>query len=142
MKGYDLLKAIAENKIKDKTKVRHVHTDEIYTCYKNFDLMCIDENNEEKCYIGDTYLLYEWLDFDFEIVEEEINIQEIKKHEIKKIDDDERLEMYDEKGKMNSYTRKDIALAKKQNEIIQAIKQIDRNLNKFKHLYKSANYDV
>ena len=111
MKGYELIKAITENKIKDNTtiKVKMGNTYKATLKYEN--LMLKWESGD-----FDTSILCS-VEANFEAIEEnkEIDIQSIKEIDVK-----------------DQFYRKDNI--DKLNELTRAIKQIDKELNELKSL--------
>lgn len=116
-KGYEILKLIAEGKIESNTKFK-VRIDD----YRR-EILIFDGNdlNYENDNIVDNfftdYCLTDILNFAFKIVEEEINIQNIEEYEDYCIN--------------NSTADEDVKdLARKYNQLLKAIKQLDKKINK------------
>ena len=115
-KGYELMKAIAEGKIKSGTKFKAKEGKE--EKWNGNNLMSIDFNECYMCMINDICFINE----EFEVIEDEINIDSIEGlndtcYDVNIMSDDD-LEFYHNK------TRTTI------NEILQAVKQIDKRVKK------------
>ena len=115
-KGYELMKAIAEGKIKSGTKFKAKEGKEVK--WNGNNLMSIDFNECYMCMINDICFINE----EFEVIEDEINIDSIEGlndtcYDVNIMSDDD-LEFYHNK------TRTTI------NEILQAVKQIDKRVKK------------
>lgn len=101
-KGYELMKAIAEGKIKSGTKFKTKEGKEVK--WNGFNLMSIDFNVCYMCMINDICFINEV----FELTEDEIDIDSIKEMELDVIDD------------VTYYI----------NDLIKAVKQIDKRVKK------------
>lgn len=119
-KGWELIKAIADGEIKEKSRFRDTYSEYIYKRNSFGDLELKREDGEELT--SPDYSYFAVKDNDFELIEDEIDIDSIEK-----LDDtcyilygmqDEEIENYHNK------TRTTI------NEILQAVKQIDKRVKK------------
>lgn len=107
-KGYELMKAIAEGKIKSGTKFKTKEGKEVK--WNGFNLMSIDFNECYMCKIDDICFINEV----FELTEDEIDIDSITKSEW-----------------MTSSERNF-----KINQLVQAVKQIDKRVKKLERINK------
>ena len=119
-KGWELIKAIADGEIKEESRFRDTYSEYIYKRNSFGDLELKREDGEELT--SPDYSYFAVKDNDFELIEDEIDIDSIEK-----LDDtcyimygmqDEEIENYHNK------TRTTI------NEILQAVKQIDKRVKK------------
>lgn len=115
-KGYELLKAIADGEIKDGSKIKIVgrFTGDLMGSYfiydeKAFHFSIFKPDGTEYDY---DVKLHDVINWKFELIEDEINIQEIEEV------DEERYIVTD--------------VLKKINELVQAVKQLDKNLKEFR----------
>ena len=117
-KGWELIKAIADGEIKEESRFRDTYSEYIYKRNSFGDLELKREDGEELT--SPDYSYFAVKDNDFELIEDEIDIDSIEK-----LDDtcyilygmqDEEIENYHNK------TRTTI------NEILQAVKQIDKRV--------------
>lgn len=117
-KGWELLKAIADGEIKEESRFRDTYSEYIYKRNSFGELELKREDGEELT--SPDYSYFAVKDNDFELIEDEIDIDSIEK-----LDDtcyilygmqDEEIENYHNK------TRTTI------NEILQAVKQIDKRV--------------
>lgn len=131
-KGYELMQAIAEGNIKEESKFL-CSTGDTYVYHDNYGLAYLDsETLQEKDVIECSYSYSIWLNFEFELIEEdEINIQEMEEQTTKmsfnfhkdsytahEIDYNfEKITEY-----LNMYNNK-------QNELIKAVKQLDKQIH-------------
>lgn len=106
-KGYELMKAIAEGKIKSGTKFKTKEGKEVK--WNGFNLMSIDFNECYMCKINNICFINEV----FELTEDEIDIDSIEEYK------QERSERCI-----------DVDIRNKLNEILQAVKQIDKRVKK------------
>lgn len=118
-KGYELMKAIAEGKIKSGTKFKTKEGKEVK--WNGYNLMSIDFNECYMCIINDICFINEV----FELTEDEIDIDSIEElndtcYDVNAMSDDD-LEFYHNK------TRTTI------NEILQAVKQINKEVKELKN---------
>ena len=115
-KGYELMKEIAEDKIKDGTKFKCINEDVILQIIFDGSELILDESKDS---LFDRWILIAVLNSDFEVIEneEEIDIQGI--------------EEYEEIAIQCTTSNSDIkSLARKCNELIKAVKQLDRREKK------------
>ena len=115
-KGYELLKAIADGEIKKNQNIRIKFKDnsgEIFI-FDGTEIIDITHKN-----IFDIYGTIAVLKSDFELIEDEIDIDSIEE-----LDEYEREDLYDWKDV------RDIAL--KMNELVQAVKQINKEVKALK----------
>ena len=119
-KGWELIKAIADGEIKEESRFRDTYSEYIYKRNSFGELELKREDGEELT--SPDYSYFAVKDNDFELIEDEIDIDSIEK-----LDDtcyimygmqDEEIENYHNK------TRTTI------NEILQAVKQIDKKVKK------------
>ena len=119
-KGWELIKAIAYGEIKEESRFRDTYSEYIYKRNSFGELELKREDGEELT--SPDYSYFAVKDNDFELIEDEIDIDSIEK-----LDDtcyimygmqDEEIENYHNK------TRTTI------NEILQAVKQIDKRVKK------------
>ena len=119
-KGWELIKAIADGEIKEESRFRDTYSEYIYKRNSFGELELKREDGEELT--SPDYSYFALKDNDFELIEDEIDIDSIEK-----LDDtcyimygmqDEEIENYHNK------TRTTI------NEILQAVKQIDKRVKK------------
>lgn len=106
-KGYELMKAIAEGKIKSGTKFKTKEGKEVR--WNGYNLMSIDSNECYMSKINDICFINEV----FELTEDEIDIDSIEEYK-------------------QEHTERciDIDIRNKMNEILQAVKQIDKRVKK------------
>lgn len=113
-KGYELMKAIANDKIKVGTKFKCINEDQILQIiFDGTDLM-LDGSKDN---LFDRWILIAILDSDFEVIEneEKIDIQNIEEYDNRAIEC--TTSCIDTKN-----------LARKCNELIKATKQLDKNI--------------
>lgn len=128
LKGYELMQEIANGKIKEGTKFRDL-TDSNYE--DNSNIYRYENKNFIGRYGGINILLL--LKHDFEILEdeEEIDIQSIEETEIKNKDGAEYYNGgYTESGYTKNYSLDDLQSRKIINQLIKAVKQLDKKINK------------
>lgn len=131
LKGYELMQEIANGKIKYGTKFRDL-TDSNYE--DNSNIYRYENKNFIGRYGGTNIL--KLLNHDFEILEdeEEIDIQSIEETEIKNKDGAEYYEYYNggysESGYTKNYSLDDLQSRKIINQLIKAVKQLDKKINK------------
>lgn len=120
-KGYELMKMFAEKQIKNGTKFKDL-TDNNYA--DNSNIYRYENNNFIGRYGGLNILML--LKHDFELIEDEIDINSIEKFEI-----DKNNFIQTELGAFK--TRKmDIAFLDKINELVQAVKQNHKEIKELK----------
>ena len=135
IKGYELMKLIAEGQIKEGQKFLYmkkcgISPIEIYWSGRNF-IYC----NSEKFVLRDEREI-DFILGDFEILEdeEEIDIQSIEETEIKNDGFTEYFEYdnggFTESGYSKNYSREDVQTRKSINQLIKAVKQLDKKINK------------
>ena len=108
--GWELMKAIADGEIKKGTKFKDKYKSEVEWNGNNLVFMDSDENYMST--ISDIYFINE----EFEVIEDEIDIDSIKEMELDVIDD------------VTYYI----------NDLIKAVKQIDKRVKKLEK-YKNGN---
>ena len=118
-KGWELIKAIADGKIKKGSRFRDTYSEYIYKRNSFGDLELKREDGEELT--SPDYSYFAEKDNDFELIEDEIDIDNIEEYKQK-------------------YTERciDIDIRNKMNEILQAVKQIDKRVKKLEK-YKNGN---
>lgn len=109
-KGYELIKEIAEGNIKNGTKIRDNYGEYIIERIEDLNITEIFRIDEEEKTIPD-YSYFADKDNEFEIIENEIDIQDIKELD-------------------TSRTYQNYELTLKINELIQVTKQLDNKINK------------
>ena len=111
-KGYELLKAIAENKIKNGSKFMFKINQDIEKVYWNGENFKYIENRRN---IMVDYADIELINGTFELIEDEIDIDNIKEYK-------------------QEHTERciDVDVRNKINELIQAIKQINKEVKELK----------
>ena len=119
-KGWELIKAIADGEIKEESRFRDTYSEYIYKRNSFGDLELKREDGEELT--SPDYSYFAVNDNDFELIEDEIDIDSIEElndtcYDVNIMSDDD-LEFYHNK------TRTTI------NEILQAVKQIDKRVKK------------
>ena len=132
-KGYELMQAIAEEKIKEDTKFL-CSTGDTYVYHNNYGLSFLNNDTlEEENTIDCNYAYSIWLNLEFELIEdkEKIDIQEIEEQTTK----------VNFNFHKNSYTAHEIdynfekiteflnIYNNKQNELIRAVKQLDKQIH-------------
>ena len=119
-KGWELMKAIADGEIKEESRFRDTYSEYIYKRNSFGDLELKREDGEELTSPDYSYFVEK--DNDFELIQDEIDIDRIEElndtcYDVNTMSDDD-LEFYHNK------TRATI------NEILQAVKQIDKRVKK------------
>ena len=119
-KGWELMKAIADGEIKEESRFRDTYSEYIYKRNSFGDLELKREDGEELT--SPDYSYFAEKDNDFELIQDEIDIDRIEElndtcYDVNTMSDDD-LEFYHNK------TRATI------NEILQAVKQIDKRVKK------------
>lgn len=104
-KGWELMKAIADEEIKKGTKFKDKDKKEVE--WNGNNLVCIDLGENYMCTISDIYFINE----EFELIEDEIDIDSIEEYK-------------------QEHTERciDIDIRNKINEILQAVKQINKKV--------------
>ena len=119
-KGWELIKAIADGEIKEESRFRDTYSEYIYKRNSFGELELKRKDGEELT--SPDYIYFALKDNDFELIEDEIDIDSIEK-----LDDtcyimygmqDEEIENYHNKTRTTM------------NEILQAVKQIDKRVKK------------
>ena len=119
-KGWELIKAIADGEIKEESRFRDTYSEYIYKRNSFGELELKRKDGEELT--SPDYSYFALKDNDFELIEDEIDIDSIEK-----LDDtcyimygmqDEKIENYHNKTRTTM------------NEILQAVKQIDKRVKK------------
>ena len=119
-KGWELIKAIADGEIKEESRFRDTYSEYIYKRNSFGELELKRKDGEELT--SPDYSYFALKDNDFELIEDEIDIDSIEK-----LDDtcyimygmqDEEIENYHNKTRTTM------------NEILQAVKQIDKRVKK------------
>ena len=105
-KGWELIKAIADGEIKEESRFRDTYSEYIYKRNSFGDLELKREDGEELT--SPDYSYFAVKDNDFELIEDEIDIDSIKEMELDVIDD------------VTYYI----------NDLIKAVKQIDKRVKK------------
>ena len=119
-KGWELIKAIADGEIKEKSRFRDIYSEYIYKRNSFGELELKRKDGEELT--SPDYSYFAEKDNDFELIGDEIDINSIEElddacYDVNIMSDDD-LEFYHNK------TRTTI------NEILQAVKQIDKRVKK------------
>lgn len=115
-KGYELMKAVSKGELNLKQKVSSLSLD-----YKD-------------CTIGFVLqdIAFNIMNLDFELIEDKINIDNIKETEIKDDNGTEYIEYenggYTESGYSRTYSYYDIDTRKRINELVQAVKQLNNKI--------------
>ncbi len=127
-KGYELLKAIADGEIKKNQNIRIKFKDnsgEIFV-FDGTEIIDITHKN-----IFDIYGTLTVLKSDFELIEDEIDIDSIEK--LSKIAYTE-IDLNKKRSKKDvEFTDKEIILAEKINQLIKAVKQLNKEVKKLKN---------
>lgn len=110
-KGWELMKAIADGEIKEESRFRDTYSEYIYKRNSFGDLELKREDGEELTSPDYSYFVEK--DNDFELIQDEINIDSIEEYK-------------------QEHTERciDIDIRNKMNEILQAVKQIDKRVKK------------
>lgn len=110
-KGYELLKAIADGEIREGSRFRDTYSEYIYKRNSFGDLELKRKDGEE--FISPDYSYFAEKDNNFELIEDEIDIDNIEEYK-------------------QEHTERcvDIDIRNKINELIQAVKQLDKKIKK------------
>lgn len=110
-KGWELIKAIADGEIKEKSRFRDTYSEYIYKRNSFGELELKREDGEELT--SPDYSYFAVKDNDFELIEDEIDIDNIEEYKQK-------------------YTERciDIDIRNKMNEILQAVKQLNERVKR------------
>ena len=129
-KGWELIKAIADGEIKEESRFIDTYSEYIYKRNSFGDLELKRKDGEEL--ISPDYSFFAEKDNDFELIEYEKDIDDIKELYIN--DDMKSVG----KDTIKNWTGRslDITFANKINEIIQAVKQIDKRVKKLERTSK------
>lgn len=112
-KGYELLKAIADGEIKDGTKVISKDCSNNRIIYFNVNELCWKDNGAS---VFNSIYLLDFLNYNFELIEDEIDIDSIEKLE-----------------SITNNIHGTICIMSKINELVQAVKQINKEVKELEN---------
>ena len=117
-KGWELIKAIADGEIKEESRFRDTYSEYIYKINSFGELELKRKDGEELT--SPDYSYFAEKDNDFELIEDEIDIDNIEEYKQK-------------------YTERciDIDIRNKMNEILQAVKQLNERVKRLEEMLKN-----